>query len=311
MQDFDYVAPKTVEDVVSALLDDVGPARILSGGTDLIVQLREGRRTAGLVVDIKHVPEANELIFDPLTGLSIGAAVPCYKIASDAVIQAVYPGLVDAVSLIGGRQIQDRASLGGNLCNASPAADSIPALIVHQAVCIIAGEHGLRELPVEQFCTGPGRNALEAGEFLVALRIPPVKKGFGAAYLRFIPRNEMDIAVVGVGAAVMLDEAQATFESGRVALGAVAPTPLFVPEVGEFLAGKPASPEVVLEAAQIAQSAARPISDMRGTVDQRKHLSLILTRRALSIALDRAKGLRTYKNGGGETAGDHIAGEGD
>lgn len=309
MQDFNYIAPATVEEVVSALLADGGPARILSGGTDLLVQLREGRRTAGCVVDIKHVPEATELIFDPLTGLSIGAAVPCYKIAQDPAIRAAYPGLVDAVSLIGGTQIQGRASVGGNLCNASPAADTIPALIVHQAVCVIAGEHGLSELPVEQFCTGPGRNALQPGEFLVALRVPPVKRGFGASYLRFIPRNEMDIAVVGAGAAVWLDEAGDTFEDARVALGAVAPTPLFVPEVGDFLVGKPVSPEVILEAARMAQAAAQPINDMRGTVAQRKHLSLILTRRALSLAVERARGIKTNGNGGHAAGGGHTAGE--
>ena len=299
MQDFDYVAPRTVNEVVSALMNTGGTARILSGGTDLLVQLREGRKTADQVVDIKHVPEASELIFDPLRGLSIGAAVPCYRIAGDPAIRAAYPGLVDAVGLVGGMQIQGRASVGGNLCNASPAADTIPALIVHQAVCVIAGEGGLRELPVEQFCTGPGRNALQPGEFLLALRIPPVKSGFGAAYLRFIPRNEMDIAVVGAGVAVTLNEDRTRFESARVALGAVAPTPLLVAEAGDYLAGKPVTPETMLEAARIAQTAARPISDMRGTVVQRRHLSMILTRRALAIAIERAGGVAM----GGKTNG--------
>ena len=185
-------------------------------------------------------------------------------------------------------QIQGRASVGGNLCNGSPAADSTPALIVHEAVCIIAGPQGMRELPVEQFCTAPGQTALQPDEFLVALRVPPVKAHFGAHYLRFIPRNEMDIAVVGAGAAVVLDEDRKTFISARLALGAVAPTPLYVAEVGEFLAGKAAGAENILTAARMAQAAARPISDMRGTADQRKHLSLVLARRALNEAVRRA-----------------------
>lgn len=288
MQDFDYTAPQTVVEVVAALQKDPEATRILSGGTDLLVQLREGRKNAGLVVDIKHVPEVNQLVFDAEAGLTIGAAVPCYQITRDPRIQAAYPGLVDAIALIGGMQIQGRASVGGNLCNASPAADTTPALIVHRAVCIIAGADGQRELPVEQFCTGPGRSALKPGEFLVSLRVPPPRAGFGAAYLRFIPRNEMDIAVVGAGAAVQLTPDGSHFESARVALGAVAPTPLFVVEAGDALAGKPVGPEALLEAARIAQAAARPIDDMRGSVAQRRHLSLVLTRRALTLALERA-----------------------
>lgn len=301
MQDFEYVAAQSVDEVVSMLAQTGKTVRILSGGTDLLVQLREGRRKADLVVDIKRVPQASELVYDPAAGLTIGAAVPCYCICADPMIAAAYPGLVDAVSLIGGMQIQGRASVGGNLCNASPAADTTPALIVHQAVCLIAGPGGPRELPVEQFCTAPGQNALQPGEFLVALRVPPVQRGFGAQYLRFIPRNEMDIAVVGAGASVQLNEDRTKFASARVALGAVAPTPLYVAEAGDFLAGRAVSAENLLEAARIAQSAARPIDDMRGTVAQRSHLALILTRRALTGAVERAQGL------GGNGAQHHQA----
>ena len=291
MQDFDYVAPQSVDEVLSILSRNQKPARILSGGTDLIVQLREGRRQADLVVDIKRIPELNELVYEPASGLMLGAAVPCYRICTDPMVSAAYPGLVDSVSLIGGTQIQGRASVGGNLCNASPAADTIPALIVHRAMCVIAGSTGTRELPVEQFCTAPGQNALQPGEFLLSIRVPPVAARSGASYLRFIPRNEMDIAVVGVGAAVALSEDRQRFESARIALGAVAPTPLFIQEAGDFLAGKTVTPENIHEAARIAQAAARPINDMRGTVEQRKHLALILTRRALNIALQRTQGL--------------------
>jgi CO/xanthine dehydrogenase FAD-binding subunit len=288
LQDFDYVAAQSVDEVVSLLAKNGKQVRILSGGTDLLVQMRERRKKADLVIDIKRVPEANQLSGDPMRGLVLGAAVPCYRICSDSELARAYPGLVDAIGLIGGMQIQGRASVGGNLCNASPAADTIPALIVHEAVCLIAGPQGTREMPVEQFCLAPGKNALGSDEFLVAIRIPPVKTGSGAGYLRFIPRNEMDIAVVGAGASVILDEDRKKFGAARVALGAVAPTPLFVPEAGEFLVGKEVSAEAVDEAARIAQAAARPISDMRGTAEQRKHLALVLTRRALNIAIERA-----------------------
>src|SRR5262249_42879576 len=157
---------------------------------DILVQVREDRRDVDLLVDVKNVPEANELAYDPRTGLRIGAAVPCYRIYEDAAIGKAYLGLVDAASLIGGIQIQSRASLGGNLCNASPAADTIPALIAHEAVCTIAGPEGTRSVPVEKFCTGPGRTVLGRGEFLVGFRLPPPPKNTGTFYLRFIPRNE-------------------------------------------------------------------------------------------------------------------------
>lgn len=271
------------------LSGDGDGVHVLSGGTDLIVQLREGRRQARLVVDIKLVPEAAELAYSPNEGLRLGAAVPCYRIRADPTVARVYPGLIDAVSLIGGTAIQGRASVGGNLCNASPAADSIPALIVHQAVCIIAGPNGRRQVPVETFCIAPGKTVLQHGEFVVALRIPAPAARFGAAYLRFIPRNEMDIAVVGAGASVVLDESSTHFVSACIALGAVAPTPLLVKEAGDYLVGKAVSAETIAQAARIAQTAARPITDMRGTAAQRKHLSAVLVRRALERAVERAK----------------------
>ncbi len=291
MRAFDYVLTRTVEQTVVLLARQGDQARILSGGTDLLVQLREGRLSAALVVDIKDVPEANVLNYDPALGLQLGAAVPCHLICGHQALAAAYPGLLDAVSLIGGIQIQGRASVGGNLCNASPAADTIPALIVHRAVCVIAGPDGCREVPVEEFCTAPGQTVLNNGEFLVSLHIPPPQPGFGASYLRFIPRNEMDIAVVGAGASLTLAEDLRTITSARVALGAVAPTPLFIPEAGESLTGREATPQNIEAAARIAQSAARPISDMRGTAGQRRHLSFVLARRALSIAFERAQGM--------------------
>jgi CO/xanthine dehydrogenase FAD-binding subunit len=289
MQAFDYIPAKSIDETVTLLNREGEQARVLCGGTDLLVQLREGRRKVGLVVDIKHIPELNELSCDPAAGLRIGAAVPCYRIYGEPLIARMYPGLIDAVSLIGGVQIQGRASLGGNLCNASPAADSAPALIVHGAVCVIAGPHGTSEVPVEQFCIAPGQTVLRRGELLVSLRIPPPPARFGAHYLRFIPRNEMDIAVVGAGASVVLDESGTAITAARIALGAVAPRPIYVEEAGAVLAGRPISREAIDAAAAIAQSATQCITDMRGTAAQRIHLSKVLTGRAIEQAIERAK----------------------
>jgi carbon-monoxide dehydrogenase medium subunit len=285
----DYAAPRSAAEAVALLADKGDRARVLAGGTDILVQLREGRRDLDLLVDVKDIPEVNELSYDPRQGLRIGAAVPCCRIYEHAEIARAYPGLIDAVSLVGGIQIQSRASLGGNLCNASPAADTIPPLIAHEAVCVIAGPQGTRETPVEQFCTAPGRTVLGRGELLVSLRIPPPRPHFGAAYLRFIPRNEMDIAVVGAGVSVTLDDSRSRCVAARIALAAVAPTPLFVPEAGAALVDGPVTDALIDRAASLAQAAARPISDMRGDADYRRHLVGVLTRRALRGALARAK----------------------
>jgi carbon-monoxide dehydrogenase medium subunit len=289
MQDFDYVLVHSVADAIAALSAGSEGCRVLSGGTDLLVALRERRCQATLLVDVKHIPETNTLEYDPVAGLRLGAAVPCATICNHPAVRRVYPGLVDALNLIGGAQIQERASVGGNLCHASPAADSIPALIAHAALCIIAGPGGQREVPVEQFCIAPGQTTLQRGEFLVALHLPAAGPGSGAAYRRFTPRNEMDIAVAGAGAAVTLDADRSHFLKARLALGAVAPTPLYVAEAGDWLVGRPVSEEAIAQAATIAQAAARPISDMRGTAAQRRHLSGVLARQALSLAVERAR----------------------
>jgi len=291
MQSFDYIALKSLDEVVSLLASHNGDARVLGGGTDLIVQLREGRRKAGLVVDIKQIPELTEVLFDPDNGgLRIGAAAACRQICTDPIVNRRYPGLVDGIRLIGGVQIQNRASVGGNLCNASPAADSIPALIVHQAICNIAGPNGMRTLPVEEFCVAPGRNALQPGEFLISITVPTPNEKFGAHYLRFIPRNEMDIAVVGAGASVILDADGKHIVSARIALGAVAPTPLLASDAGAFLSGKAITHANVKEAARMAQALAKPITDLRGTAEHRKHLCAVLVERALDKAIERAGG---------------------
>jgi len=287
---FDYIAPKNIDEAISLLASQNGIAKILCGGTDLLVQLREGRRKAGLVVDVKNISELTQITFDSQNGLRIGAAAACHDICSDPNVSKHYAGLIDGVRLIGGIQIQSRASVGGNLCNASPAADSIPALIVHNAACNITGQGGSRTLPAEEFCIAPGQNVLKAGELLMSISVPVPQKNFGASYLRFIPRNEMDIAEVGAGASVVLDDEGKRFVSARIALGAVAPTPLFAPEAGAFLAGKDVTRANIKEAARMAQSVARPITDLRGTAEHRKHLCAVLVERALIKAIERAGG---------------------
>jgi len=286
VKSFDYATPASVGEAVG-LLAAHPDARLLAGGTDLLVQLRAGRKETDLVVDVKRIPELNTIHYDPASGLTIGAAVPCYRIYRDKVVARTYPSLAEVASLIGGTQIQGRASIGGNLCNAAPSADSVPLLIALAATCRIAGSGGTREIAVEDFCTGPGRTVLEHGEFLISLHLPAPLAHSGARYLRFIPRNEMDIAVAGAGVEVVLENGK--FRSVRIALAAVAPTPLFLREAGEALAGSPVNDASIARAAEIARKTARPITDMRGTADYRSHLCAVLTRRAIETAVQRAR----------------------
>lgn len=289
MQPIGYMSARSVEEAVRALQEGGELARILSGGTDVIVQAREGRRAVGLLIDIKDLPEANAISYDAQHGLTLGAAVPCYKIYTNETVQRLYPALVDSSSLIGGIQIQSRASLGGNLCNASPAADSIPTLIVLEGTCRIEGPDGTRALPVEEFCIAPGRNALQTGELLVSFHFPSPRPRSGAHFLRFIPRNEMDIAVVNAAANVQLNQRRDAIEWARIAIGAVAPTPLLLSEASAALQGVPATAEGISAAVDEAKKAARPITDMRGSIAQRRHLAGVMVRRALEGAIARAR----------------------
>jgi CO/xanthine dehydrogenase FAD-binding subunit len=286
---FAYVAPSTVAEAVAELNKHGDRARPLAGGTDLLVKARANVWELDAVVDIKNIPELMTLTING-DGLSIGAAVPCYQVYDNSEVAAQYPGIIDSVSIIGGIQIQSRAGLGGNLCNAAPSGDGIPALIAHSAVAKIASVNGTREVAVEDFCTGPSRTALEAGELLVSIEVPKPAPNSGAAYTRFIPRNEMDIAVAGVGVFVQLDASGQNFESARIALASVGPTPILASAAGDSLSGKPVNDDTIAAAAALAKDAATPITDMRGTIEQRRQLVEVLTGRMIKQAVERARG---------------------
>lgn len=287
MQAFTYDAPTSLSQALSQLAAAGDNGRLLAGGTDLIIQMRAGVKQPGVVIDAKTIAELQGCTFNAQDGLRLGASYPCCKFIEDATMQQHYPGLVEAAGLIGSDQILSRASVGGNLCNGSPAADTPPALIALGAICHIAGPNGERDVAAEDFVTGPGKTVLGPGEILVEFRIPVPKGKTADCYQRFIPRNEMDIAVVGVGSCVSLDGETCT--AARIALGAVAPTQLFAKEASEYLVGKPLNDDNIAKAAELAQSIAKPISDMRGTAEFRTHLVGVLTRRTLKEAGARAK----------------------
>lgn len=296
MKPFAYQAPASVGQAVALLADPARGTRPFAGGTDLLVQMRRGLFAPEMLVDVKRIPELNRIDFDSVKGLTIGAAVSCAWLCDHPTVRQYYPGLIDAASIIGGAAIQRRATLGGNLCNAAPSGDAIPALIVLGATATVAGPQGARTVPVADFCTAPGCTVLRPGELLISLHVPTpashtgARTRSGARYLRFIPRGEMDIAVAGAGAWLELSDDGSTIFGARIALSAVAPTPLWVKAAGEALTGKPPTEEAFAAAAAIAQEAARPISDVRGTAAQRRHLVGVLTRRALHGAYQRAKG---------------------
>ena len=286
MQAVKYVRAASVDEASRLLQEGGQGARVLAGGTDVIVQARERTRDIDLFVDIKHIPETMSIAYDASDGLTIGAAAPCYEIYGSETVRDLYPSLVDSTSLIGGTAIQGRASLGGNLCNSSPAADGIPTLIVLEASVEIAGPNGRRSVPVEDFCTAPGRNVLGDGEFVVSLRFPPPAAGSGARFLRFIPRNEMDIAVTNAATQLRIENGSVAW--ARVAIGAVAPTPLLVADAGAALVGQPLSEATIEAAAAASRAAANPIDDMRGSIRQRVHLAGVLTERTIRQAAERA-----------------------
>jgi CO/xanthine dehydrogenase FAD-binding subunit len=283
-----YEAPRSVADAVRLMQADPD-ARVLAGGTDLLIQFRAGMRQPSAFVDVKYIPEL-VTIADRGDSVRIGASVAAAAISEHAVLGRLWPGLVEATHLIGSTQIQGRASLGGNLCNASPAADSTCALIVNRAQCVIAGPSGERRVPVEEFCTAPGRTVLQRGEILVALELPRPTVRTSDAYLRLIPRSEMDIAIAGAAVSLTVD-ASGVCTAARVAVAAVAPTALLVPGAAAALVGSHLDDDALGRAADAARSVTRPIDDKRGTVAYRRQVVGVLVKRAAAKAADRAKGI--------------------
>lgn len=283
-----YEAPDTIEGAVSLLADATVPASVLAGGTDLIIQTNNSKDASRLFVDIKKIAGMTDAVMTD-EGLELGPSMCCAAFTERDDIRQVFPGLVEAAYLIGSTQVQGRASVGGNLCNSSPAADTIPALIANSAICVIAGPGGERNVPVEEFVTGVGQNCMEKGELLKSIKVPKPAANTSDAYLRFIPRTEMDIAVAGAGVSLTLDDS-GTCTAARVGIGAVAPTAMLVPEAAAALIGSTIDEAALQNAADAASAASSPITDRRGTAAYRKHVVGVLVKRAATIAADRVRG---------------------
>lgn len=291
----DYVAPTTVEEAVG-VLGSTPDSRVFAGATDLIPQIRAGRPEPGLLVDLKRIDRLTA-VTEGATSWTIGAATPTSRLTENPDFSGQFPGLSEAAGLIGSDQIQNRSSLGGNLCNASPAADSVPAMLVNGARAVVATADGTRTVGVDEITTGPGQTSLAAGEFIVEFEVDKPPANTGDAYLRMIPRTEMDIAVVGAGARITLD-ADGNCAEARIALGAVAPTARRVPDAEAALTGKPITDDVLAQVAEAASAACDPIDDKRGTIAYRKQVAGVLAKRAVRLAADRAAGVTPSTNNG-------------
>jgi len=283
----EYLAPRTLDDAVKALASQP-EAKVLAGGTDLLVRMRSDMAHPELVLDIKRIDETRRITQED-GGWRIGAAVSAFEMGENAALVADWPGVVEAANLIGSTQIQGRCTMAGNLCNASPAADSVPAMVAADATARIVGPDGTRDVPVQEIPLAPGKNSLGKGEFVASIFLPARPARAGDAYLRFIPRTEMDIAVVSCGISLTLD-ADGVCTDARVSLGAVGPTVMLVPEAAETLLGTKLDDPALDALAKAASAAAKPIADKRGTVEFRVHLAGVLARRAAVIAKNRAGG---------------------
>jgi carbon-monoxide dehydrogenase medium subunit len=285
--DLRYEAPESVDAAVALLATEGRTAKVFAGGTDLLVQMKEELIEPTLLVNIKKIEETRQIIIGP-DNIVVGAAVTGAELGEHDRLKDMWPGVVEAVELIGSYQIQGRATIGGNLCNASPAADSVPALIAANARVLIAGPDGTREIPVEEIATGPGQTSMGRGEFVVSIRLPIPPNRSGDAYLRFIPRTEMDIAVVGAGVSVVVNP-DGTCAAARLALCAVSPTAKLVGAASEILAGNRLNDDVLAALAGVARDACSPIDDKRGTIEFRTKVAGVLACRATRLAWQRAE----------------------
>ena len=290
MTELRYLAPTSLDEAIGAFAAAGSAARILAGGTDLLVQMRSGALKPGVIVDIKKIPEMTEIEQAADGSFRIGAAVSGMALHDHENFGKVWPGVLEAVNLIGSKQVQGRASAGGNLCNGSPAGDSVPAMVAAGAIVTVQGPNGRRELKVEDVPAGPGRTNLKPGEILVSFKLPPRPPGSSDAYLRMIPRTEMDIAVVGVGVSLTIKDGVCT--AARVGLGAVAPTVLLVEDAAKALIGSQLDDAALAKAAAACSAACRPIDDKRGTIAYRTKVAGVLLKRTTAIAAQRA----TQKN---------------
>ncbi|MDO9294683.1 xanthine dehydrogenase family protein subunit M [Bradyrhizobium sp.] len=288
MTELRYLAPNTLDEAIKALASAGSAGRILAGGTDLLVQMRSGAVKPGVIVDIKKIAEMTEIVETADGGFRIGAAVAGAVLAEHPRFGKVWPGVLEAINLIGSTQVQGRASAGGNLCNGSPAGDSVPAFVAASAIATLQGPNGRREMPVEKVPAGPGRTNLLPGEILVSFTLPSRPKGSSDAYLRMIPRTEMDIAVVGVGVGLTIEDGVCT--AARVGLGAVAPTVLLVEAAARALIGSKLDDATLNAAAAACSAACRPIDDKRGTIVYRTKVAGVLLKRTVAIAAKRAGG---------------------
>ncbi len=283
-----YEAPTTTKEAATLMAKARGRAFLLAGGTDLLVRMKSGMIEPDLVVDIKRIA-ATQSITRTAAGFRIGAAVPTAAMGENAALKKAWPGVVEAANLIGSDQIQSRCTIVGNLCNASPAADSVPAMIAARAKAAIVGPRGRRTVAVEEVVTGPGVTSLKKGEVVEAITLPKRPPKSGDAYLRFIPRTEMDIAVVSAGVSLTLG-AKGVVKQARVALGAVAPTVVLVPDAAKAIIGTKLEPEALAKLVEACEAACVPIDDMRGTIEFRTDVAGVLARRAAKIAYQRAGG---------------------
>ncbi|WP_374333612.1 xanthine dehydrogenase family protein subunit M [Aestuariivirga sp.] len=283
-----YEAPETTKAAVGLLAKAKGSAYVLAGGSDLLVRMKGGFVEPDLVVDIKRIKAMRE-VKKTASGFVIGAAVSCAEVNENKALIKAWPGVVEAAGLIGSKQVQSRCTMAGNLCNASPAADSVPALVAAGAKAVVQGPKGKRKVAVEDIPVGPGRNSLKKGELIEAIELPARKGKSGDAYLRFIPRTEMDIAVVSAGVSLTLGD-KGVIKDARVALGAVAPTVRLVKEAAKAIIGTKLDEAALEKLGKAASAACSPIDDKRGTIEFRTKVAAVLAKRAAQIAYKRAGG---------------------
>ncbi|MAG13261.1 MAG: hypothetical protein CMN78_01560 [Spirochaetales bacterium] len=288
MKRFDYIRPSDLREAIALLKEHNGRSAILAGGTDLLVQIKMRAAKPELLIDLKAIPNLNDINFEKGNGLAIGALTTLRELEASKVIRDNYTAISESALIIGSIQVRNKATVGGNLCNAAPSADMAPILIALGAEAVITGEGGERVILLEDFFLGPGRTALKTGEILTGLIVPPKSPLTGASYLRHTPRKRMDLAFVGVGSVVTTEADNETVKDARIALGAVAPTPMRAKKAEEVLRGGKISESLVQEAAQTASNEASPIDDLRASAEHRKEMVKVYTERSLRAALDRA-----------------------